>query len=242
MNRKVVFITGASSGLGLSLSKKFVEEGWFVIGVSLTRKHWKNALSVVPGDRFQLFQLNTTREAQVSQLIASIHRKFKPIDLVINNAGYGGRLSYVDQVSREELQKHIESNFYSTFFVCKYVIPVFKEQGRGLIINISSMAGKRAVPRLAPYSISKFGVVALSQCIAKENVKHHVKCITICPGGMNTRMRASLFGEEDAKKQQSAHFVAHQIFDCATGKIQVESGRDVVIRHGQVQVNPAPPA
>ena len=103
------------------------------------------------------------------------------------------------------------------------------------------MAGKRAVPKLAGYSASKFGVLALSQCIAKENIDKGVSSITICPGGMNTKMRERLFGKQDAQNQQSADFVADVVIDIVENKLQVESGGDIVVRHGKiVAINAAP--
>ena len=87
-----------------------------------------------------------------------------------------------------------------------------------MIINIASMAGKRAVPNLFTYSASKFGLLALSQCISKENVDTELKCVTVCPGGMNTKMRASLFGRKDAEEQQSPDFVAGLVYQVSAEK------------------------
>lgn len=238
---EVVVITGASSGLGLSLSKKFNASGSTVIGISRTKKNWKSALTILsPSKTFLLFQCDLSKEHEVRKLVAKINKRFCKIDLWINNAGYGGMLSRVEDISLSELKKHFSVNLCSVFFTSKYVIPLFRKQGKGQIINISSMAGKRAVPKLAAYSASKFGVIALSQCVAKEN--NAIKCITICPGGMNTQMRASLFGSADASRQQSPDFVADVIHQVAKDEIKVDSGGDVVIRHGQVTVNPVPAA
>ncbi len=240
---KVIVISGASSGLGLSLSKKFVISGAAVLGFSRTKKHWKSAEETVgASNRFQLFQVDATKENQVRSFFSKTISQYGTLDLVINNAGYGGELALLHELSLSEFQKHIESNLYSVFLSAKYSIPIFRKQKRGSIINISSMAGKRAVPRLAAYSASKFGVVALSQCIAKENSDFDLKCVTICPGGMNTEMRASLFGRKDANAQQSTDFVADVIYDVYSGTIKVDSGGDVVVRYGQVTVNSVPAA
>jgi short-subunit dehydrogenase len=103
------------------------------------------------------------------------------------------------------------------------------------------MAGQRAVPGVAVYSASKFGVLALSQAIAKENADIPLKCVTVCPGGMNTEMREAIFGKADAEKQQSPDYVADVIFDVYHDKVQVESGGDIVIRHGQISaIHPCP--
>ena len=241
---KVALVTGASSGLGLSLSNKFVDAGSIVFGVSRTKKKWKTAIQKVgKTNRFFLVQADLTQESQVKRLIAMICKKAGRIDVLVNNAAYGGGLATVATLSVLEFQKHLSHNLLSAFLMCKHSIPFFRKQKSGLIINVSSMAGKRAVPRLAAYSASKFGVLALSQCVAKENSDAGLKCITICPGGMNTKMRAQIFGKEDANKQQSTDFVAGVILRIIQGEIPVDSGGDVVIRHGQITaVNPPPPA
>ena len=105
------------------------------------------------------------------------------------------------------------------------------------------MAGVRAVPKLFADSASKYGMIAMTQCLAKENSDTSLKCLTICPGGMNTEMRAALFGEKDAQKQQSPDFVASVILDIVEDRFPVASGSDVVIRHGKIfAVNPMPSA
>jgi NAD(P)-dependent dehydrogenase (short-subunit alcohol dehydrogenase family) len=238
-----VLITGASSGLGLALSKKFVENKCIVFGISRTDKNWKKATALVNApDKFKLFKADLTEEKNVKKIVTQINKLSGGIDIIINNAGYTDKLTRVENTSLKEVKKNFDNNLLASFFVAKYSIPNLKKKKKSLIINISSMAGKRAVPNLAAYSISKFGVLALSQCIAKENLDTGLKCVTVCPGGMNTQMREKLFGQADAAKQQSAEFVANVIFDIVQDTLFVESGGDVVIRHGKIQVNPSPSA
>jgi len=241
---RIVIITGASSGLGLSLAKRFTELGDEVLGISRTKIHWPETKKQLRGKKnFSLIQLDVTSEQAVKQLLNRIYKAKKRVDILINNAGYAARSVSTEKLTLSEFNKNIEHNLISTFLMCKYTIPIFQRQGKGLMINISSMAGKRAVPRLVAYSVSKFGVVALTQAIAKENEGSGWKCFTVCPGGMNTEMRAKLFGRADARRQQSSNFVADIIMKVVDGKIRVSSGGDIVIRHGKVTaINALPPA
>lgn len=239
-----VIITGANSGLGFALAKRFVKAGDRVYGISKTKRNWSYVKSeLADSGHFFLYQLDVTSEPKVRKWLKNFRRKVKKIDILINSAGYSSRPTPVEKLSVKEFQKNISANLFSAFLMCKYALPIFKSQKQGLIINIASMAGKRAVPNLAAYSASKFGVLALSQSIAKENPNAGFKCITVCPGGMNTIMRVKLFGKADAERQQSPDYVADIILKIVQNKISVESGGDIIIRHGKIAaINPKPAA
>lgn len=241
MNR-VVVITGASRGLGLELARKFVKSGDKVFGISRTRKHWAAARREVGSKDLELLCSDITSEKKVKALLTKIVRNAGRIDILINNAGYCGPLAKVEKTAAGELMEHLKQNLLSAFLMCKYAIPFMAKQERALILNISSMAGTRAVPRLFPYSAAKSGVLALSQAVAKENGGTGLRCVTVCPGGMNTEMRRDLFGAEDAAKQQTPEFVAGVIEQIIDEKLEVLSGGHIVIRHGKITGIFPPPA
>jgi len=232
--KKVAIVTGASRGLGLEISRQLIGKGHVVFGLSRTQKYWKKASQEIPSNRFILCHGDLTKESFVKKFVAGVKKTAGRIDLVINNAGYGGELATVDKLSVKELTKHLEQNLLSVFLVCKHAVPILRKQSKGLLVNVASMAGVRAVPNLFAYSASKFGILALSQCVAKENSDKNIRCVTICPGGINTKMRSDLFGKKDASRQQSAEFVAGVIQRVIDGKIKVESGGDIIIRHGKI--------
>lgn len=239
---RIIVITGASRGLGLALAKKFTETGDTVFGISRTRKHWPAAKKAVGSDRFKLLSGDITSEKTVKTLLAGIKRQAGRVDILINNAGYWTPLANVENISLKEFQEHFKQNLETAFLMCKHAIPGMKKQPHALIINISSMAGVRAVPRLASYSAAKSGVIALSQAIAKENAGTGLECITVCPGGMNTDMRIGIFGAEDAARQQTPEFVAGIMAQIVEGKITVLSGGHIVIRHSKITGVFPPPA
>ena len=157
----------------------------------------------------------------------------KPIDILINNAGYGGTLSTLADTTEEELADHVALNFVSPFLLTKRLLPMLLAAKQGWIVNLASQAGKRGVPRLAAYSATKFALVGMGQTLAKELQDTSVTCVTICPGGMNTSMREDLFG--DAGKQQTTMSVATIIRDIITGVIPVSTGAEVLIKDGRIQ-------
>ncbi len=241
MNR-VVVITGASRGLGLELARKFIKAGDKVFGISRTRKHWAAARRSVGSKNFELSCGDMTSEKKVRELLTKIARRARRIDILVNNAGYCGPLARIEKIFPAELMEHLKQNLLSAFLMCKYAIPLMVKQDRALILNVSSMAGTRAVPRLFPYSAAKSGVLALSQSVAKENDGTGLRCLTVCPGGMNTEMRRELFGAEDAAKQQTPEFVAGVVEQIVDNKIEVLSGGHIVIRHGKITGIFPPPA
>lgn len=238
----IVVITGAASGLGFSLSERFLARGDTVYGVTQTKRNWAEAKRrLVNAARFRLKSVDVSSERQVKSFLSKVYRETGRIDILINNAGYANPPVRTEKETLLEFQNNFTHNLLSTFLMCKYTLPIFQKQKEGWIINISSMAGKRAVPRLSAYSASKFGVVALTQSIAKENPEAGFRCIAVCPGGMNTRMRAKLFGREDASSQQSPDFVADKILEIISDRLTVPSGGDIAIRHGKVTaINPPP--
>jgi len=241
MNR-IIVITGASRGLGLALSRQFIDHGDTVFGISRTRKYWPVAKKAVPSGHFKLLVGDITSEKTVKVLLAGIKRRAGRIDILINNAGYCAPLAPVEKISLAEFREHFKQNLDTAFLMCKHAIPIMRKQPSGLIINVSSMAGTRSVPRLVSYSAAKFGVLALSQAIAKENAETGLQCITVCPGGMNTEMRRELFGTEDAVRQQTPEFVAGIMDQIVDGKITVLSGGHIVIRHSKITGVFPPPA
>jgi NAD(P)-dependent dehydrogenase (short-subunit alcohol dehydrogenase family) len=240
--KRIIVITGASRGLGLALAKQFTDLGDTVYGISRTRKYWSLAKKVVPSAHFKLLAGDLTKERTVKNLLTGIKRKAGRIDILINNAGYCAPLAPLEDVSLKEFREHFKQNLDSVFLMCKYAIPFMKKQPRALLMNVSSMAGVRSVPRLVSYSASKFGVLALSQAVAKENDGTGLRCITVCPGGMNTEMRRELFGNEDAVRQQTPEFVADIMVQIAEGKLEVLSGGHIIIRHSKITGVFPPPA
>ncbi|HTL48577.1 MAG TPA: SDR family oxidoreductase [Verrucomicrobiae bacterium] len=242
MNRSIV-ITGATRGLGLALARRFLAAGDKVFGISRTRGRWAEVRRDSPNPaNFTLLQCDLTSEAEIKACVKKILKAGVP-DILINNAGDGTRLARVENITLKEYEHSQAVNLTAAFLVCKYFLPALRAKKGARIFNVSSMAGVRAVPNLFSYSAAKFGIMALTQCLAKENTDAGIECLTVCPGGMKTSMRASLFGREDAKKQQTPDFVAGLILDLVERRLPAANGSAVVIRHSRLwSIIPMPDA
>ena len=222
---KVVVLTGASSGIGYSLLKYFISEGAIVYASS------RNEREITDKDKqechFELLDLSN--EVNVEEYTKIILQKENRVDILINNAGVAHNLALIEEMNWEMFNSIIKDNVMPTFNMIKYIMPIMKKNNSGTVINISSRAGRRAVPKLSAYTAAKFAVRGLTESVAKEVQETGIKCVTISPAGVNTGMRAMVFGKEVAENQQDTSRITEIISKILLGKLQVSNGSDIVI-------------
>ena len=240
---KVVVITGAGKGLGKELARILSVEGCKTVICSRSENDLAKLCKEITdnGGKCEYSVVDVTNKKQVYGFIDKTMKKQGRIDVIINNAGYINEWKEIEKITEQEFENNFKTNVYSTYYFLKKIVPVMRKQGEGVIVNISSMAGKRGLPNLTGYCASKFAVIGLTQSVAKELENANVFCFAVCPGGMDTRMRTKLFGDEDSKRQQSPNYVASVIRDVLVGKIKIPNGGDISIRHGKITAITPPP-
>ena len=226
---KIVVLTGASSGIGYSLLNYFVKEGARVYGSSRNERE----LTTESKQECNFELLDLADELNVEKYVKTILQKENRIDILINNAGVAHNLALVEEIDSEMLNSVVRDNLLPTFNMMKYTIPIMKKNNSGTIINISSRAGRRAVPKLSAYTAAKFAVRGLTESVAKELQDTGIKCISISPAGVNTGMRAMVFGQEDAENQQDTSRINEVISRILSGSLDVSNGSDIVIIKGK---------
>jgi NAD(P)-dependent dehydrogenase (short-subunit alcohol dehydrogenase family) len=220
-----IVLTGVSGGVGLALLRLLVSEGAAVVGCSRHR----GDLTDADIKKFHFHQLDISEPEQATLLINSTVKTLGGIDVLINNASVIHGLKNTENLSPEEILHCFRNNVFATFNTLRIALPIMKTKNNGLIINVSSRCGRRAVPRLAGYCSTKFAIRGITEAVAKETEVTGVKSISISPAGINTKMRVSLFGKEDADKQQSPERIAEVLCSIIRGDIQVSNGADVVL-------------
>jgi NAD(P)-dependent dehydrogenase (short-subunit alcohol dehydrogenase family) len=133
-------------------------------------------------------------------MLEECSRAFGGVDILINNAGMGIFGKTVEEMPGNEFRQTLETNLFGVFYACHHAIPLLKQRGGGYIINISSLAGQNAHPRMAAYNASKFGLNGFSEALMQEVRHDNIKVSYICPGSVNT-----YFGDDtpsDAKAWQ----------------------------------------
>jgi short-subunit dehydrogenase len=185
MEKKVVLITGCSSGIGQALSFELKNKGWNVY--STARK--AETLKPLTDIGCIGLELDTTNQNQIIAVVDKIIKEENQIDLLINNAGYGLMGPSVE-ISKEETERQFATNLFGPLELIKQVAPVMKVQKSGKIVNIGSISGIAATPFSGPYCASKAAIHTYSDVLRMELAPFEIKVITVQPGAI-----ASNFGK-----------------------------------------------
>ncbi|MFD1140461.1 SDR family oxidoreductase [Larkinella insperata] len=181
MNKTVV-ITGASSGIGKAAAKKFAAEGWNVVA-TMRNPEKEQELSLLKN------VLVTKLDVQQPDTIATAIRegldRFGQIDALINNAGYGQN-GIFEAMTPEQIQQQFAVNVFGVMDVTRAVLPHFRHRKQGVILNISSGAGRFTLPMLSLYSASKFALEGFSEALSHELLPLNIFVKIIEPGGTET--------------------------------------------------------
>jgi NAD(P)-dependent dehydrogenase (short-subunit alcohol dehydrogenase family) len=182
--KKVWFITGASKGLGLSLVKKLLNEGYKVAATSRTVESLEKEVGT--SANFLPLDVNVTDETSVSKAIAKTLEIFGTINVVVNNAGYG-QLGTLEELSDREARQNFDTNVFGLLNVMRNVTPHLRNKKSGHIINISSIAGfLGAFPGWGIYNATKFAVAGLTEAFSAEATSLGIKATIVYPGYFKT--------------------------------------------------------
>lgn len=236
LKNKVVVITGGSKGIGKAVAEALAREGGKIFICARSESELRNAKSGITkeGGWCEYSVVDVTKEKEVERFIDGIISSQKRIDVIVNNAGWCHKENSIEDLTDADYRSTFSANVDSVFYFLRKVVPLMKKQKNGIIINISSMAGKHGHGGLSAYSASKFAVLGFTESVARELAGSDISCISICPSGVNTSMRAEIFGEEDAKKRQPPEAVASAVREILIGNIKVPNGASVDIRHGKI--------
>ena len=189
-DQKTWFITGASKGLGLILTKKLLELGNKVAATSRNIKAFED-LTLKYGNKFLPLDVNLSSDDSVSKAVQIAADKLSGIDVVVNNAGYS-LVGSMEELTDQEFRKTLDVNLFGTVNVIRAVMPFFRKQNSGHIINISSNAGYVGFANATSYNAAKFAVVGLSEALAEEVKQFGIKVTVVAPGQFRTSFMDSL--------------------------------------------------
>lgn len=180
-------ITGASSGIGKATALAFAKAGIDVALVSRSQDKLEAVATAAreAGVQAKAYALDLAEVEQVEAGIKAIAQDFGRIDILVNSAGIG-YTNLLRDTPLAEWQYAIALNLTSVFQCIVALLPSLRQQQRGTIINVASIAGQQPFPSWGAYNVSKAGLIALSKTLAAEERSHGIRVITICPGAVDT--------------------------------------------------------
>ena len=210
---KTAVVTGGTKGIGYTIAESLIKAGAQVFVCARSKAEVSAAVErlsklgkAAGGD------CDVRDEAQVRSMLADCERIFGGVDILINNAGVGYMSTTVEEMSPDEFRQTLETNLFGVFYACHHAIPLMKKRGGGYILNISSLAGQNAHPRMAAYNASKFGLNGFSEALMQEVRHDNIKVSYICPGSVNTEFGGDTITDEKAWQLQPAD-IAHVVVD-----------------------------
>lgn len=207
LHDKVAIITGASSDIGASIAQRFVQEGAKVVLVgrnldSLERTRAAVAADGAGADTAASMVCDVTDVGQVEQVVNQVAGRHGRIDVLVNAAGALNDPVHFHEMRTADIKSMIHSNLLGVMFPTRAVLGKMSEAGSGAIVNVASIAGRRAIPRvhIAAYSSTKAAVVMFTRAIAVEYARRNIRCNCISPGIVNSGMIKPFLDDPGARK------------------------------------------
>lgn len=203
---KVAIITGGTSGIGLGTVELFLKEGAKVVAGDL-QDHKGEAMARELGKNFSYCRANVAHEAEVKNLVDHTIAKFGKLDVLFNNAGYGGVGGELQEIDMNGFDETVGVLLKGVVLGYKYAVPHMKAQKSGSIVSTASVAGLQAGYGPLVYSACKAAVHHFSRCAALELAPYFVRSNAICPGGIATSIFGSGLGLGTQVADQFAEYM-----------------------------------
>jgi NAD(P)-dependent dehydrogenase (short-subunit alcohol dehydrogenase family) len=194
MKNKTVIVTGAASGIGKAIALLFAAEGAHVVVSDITSAEGEAVVKEITlaGGKARFCKTDVSQPAEMEALVNFAVTTYGRLDIAVNNAGIGGEINPIADMSIEGWQKVIAINLNSLFYGMKYQIAALLQHGGGSIVNISSILGSVGFAGSAAYTAAKHGVVGLTQTAALEYSAKNIRINAVGPGFIDTPLLSGL--------------------------------------------------
>ena len=185
--QKIAIVTGSSSGIGLETSVALAKDGYHTYATMRDVSKSSNLKEIVEKENLsiEITELDVDKENSIDSAIKKIISDKGRIDILVNNAGYG-LFGCVEDITIQEVKEQFQTNFFSVVSLVQKVAPIMRKQGSGIIVNVSSVAGRIGFPGSPAYIASKFALEGLSESMRYELSPYGVKTVIIEPGAIRT--------------------------------------------------------
>jgi NAD(P)-dependent dehydrogenase (short-subunit alcohol dehydrogenase family) len=208
---QVAVITGAGRGIGAAIAAKLARLGATVVLCGRTRGPLDSTAGAISkaGGRAEALECDVTDLHSVEAVAAHVAETLGGLDILVNNAGVGGFGGPLHQLPPESWDQVLNTNLRGVYYCIRAFAPMMIRARTGHIINISSLAGKNALPNGAAYAASKWGLNGLSYSVAEELRTYNIRVSVVCPGSVDTEL--SPHAGKDKTKMLQADDVAHVV-------------------------------
>ena len=190
---KVALVTGSSSGIGYETSLALAKNGYhtFASMRNVNKGEKMKQIAKQQDLPIEIIELDVNDENSIKSAIKKVVEVSGRIDVLVNNAGYG-QFGCTEEVSIDDFKKQFETNFFSVVRIIQNIAPIMRKQGSGIIVNISSVAGRMGLPGSPAYISTKFALEGLSECLRYELGMFGIKTTMIEPGVIKTNFFDSM--------------------------------------------------
>jgi 3-oxoacyl-[acyl-carrier protein] reductase len=208
---QVAVITGAGRGIGAAIAAKLARLGATVVLFGRTRGPLDSTVGAISkaGGRAEALECDVTDLHSVEAVAGHVDKTLGRLDILVNNAGVGGFGGPLHQLPPESWDQVLNTNLRGVYYCIRAFAPMMIRARAGHIINISSLAGKNALPNGAAYAASKWGLNGLSYSVAEELRTHNIRVSVVCPGSVDTELSPHV--GKDKTKMLQADDVAHVV-------------------------------
>jgi NAD(P)-dependent dehydrogenase (short-subunit alcohol dehydrogenase family) len=211
LNGRVAVITGAGRGIGAAIARSLAGLGATAILCGRTAAPLESTAKAIAssGGQAETIPCDVANLASVEAAAKRVEKSYGRVDILVNNAGIGGFGGPLHQLAPDAWDQILNTNLRGVYYAIRSFVPLMIRARSGHIINISSLAGKNALPNGAAYASSKWGLNGLSYSVAEELRVHNIRVSVICPGSTNTDLSPHE-GKNPAKMLQPED-VAHAV-------------------------------
>lgn len=209
LSGQVAVVTGAGRGIGAAIARRLANLGASVVLCGRSMKPLQETASEIAArdGQAKVMQCDVTSLESVQALARFVEQNFGRTDILVNNAGVGSFAAPLHELTPEDWEKVLNTNLRGVYYCIRSFAPMMIRAKTGHIVNISSLAGKNALPNGAAYAASKWGLNGLTYSVAEELRPHNIRVAVVCPGSVDTEL--SPHAGKDPNKMLKSDDVAH---------------------------------
>ena len=211
LSGQVAVVTGAGRGIGAAIARRLANLGASVVLCGRSMGPLQETASQIAADgcKAKVMQCDVSSLESVQALARFVEQDFGRTDILVNNAGVGSFAAPLHELTPEDWEKVLNTNLRGVYYCIRSFAPVMIRAKTGHIVNISSLAGKNALPNGAAYAASKWGLNGLTYSVAEELRPHNIRVSAVCPGSVDTEL--SPHAGKDPNKMLQPDDVAHVV-------------------------------